>query len=124
VKAIHELTDGGADIAVDSFGGDSTTAAAVKSLRETGTAILVGLAPEGATAPINMVDLVRRQKTLVGSYYGSVSPHESFSRIVDFYLKGELDLESLVTRRYQLEQINEGFDALARGEDGRGVIVF
>ncbi|MDA1189374.1 MAG: Zn-dependent alcohol dehydrogenase, partial [Chloroflexi bacterium] len=120
VKAIHELTDGGVDVAIDSFGGAVTTAAAVASLRRTGTAILVGLAPEGATAPINMVDLVRGQKTLVGSYYGSASPHESFAKIVDFYLKSKLDLDSLVTRRYKLEEINEGFDALARGEDGRG----
>jgi S-(hydroxymethyl)glutathione dehydrogenase/alcohol dehydrogenase len=124
VKTIQELTGGGVDVAIDSFGGAATTAAAVGSLRKSGTAILVGLAPEGATAPINMVDLVRNQKTLMGSYYGSASPHETFLKIVDYYLKGKLDLDGLVTRRYSLDKINEAFDALARGEDGRGVIVF
>ena len=52
------------------------------------------------------------------------SPHETFGKLVDFYLKGQLDIESLITRTYPLEEINEGFDALARGEDGRGIIVF
>ena len=78
----------------------------------------------GETAPIDIVDMVRNQKTLTGSYYGSVSPHETFSKIVDFYTRGLLDIESLITRHYTLDQINEGFDALARGEDARGVILY
>ena len=78
----------------------------------------------GETAPIDMVDLVRNQKTLSGSYYGSASPHETFNKLVEFYLKGSLDVESLITRQLNLEQINDGFDALARGEDGRGIIAF
>ncbi len=84
----------------------------------------MGLAPVGDTAPVNLVDLVRSQKNLVGSYYGSASPHETFGKLVDFYRRGIIDIDSLVMRRYKLDQINEGFDALASGEDGRGVIVF
>ena len=60
----------------------------------------------------------------MGSYYGSASPHESFKKLIGFYLQGKIDIDSLITRRYELEQINEAFDALARGEDGRGVLVF
>ena len=71
-----------------------------------------------------MVDMVRNQKSLVGSYYGSGSPHETFDALVDFYLKGSLDVESLIARTYSLAQINDGFDALERGEDGRGIIRF
>jgi S-(hydroxymethyl)glutathione dehydrogenase/alcohol dehydrogenase len=124
VKKIQELTGGGVDYAFDTFGGAITTEQMMGSLRKGGTGVLVGLAPEGMTAGINMVDLVRNQKTLVGSYYGSASPHETFGKLVDFYLKGHIDIDSLITRRYPLEQINEAYDALARGEDGRGVIVF
>ena len=43
---------------------------------------------------------------------------------MDFYLRGKLDVESLITRTYSLAQINDGFEALDRGEDGRGVIKF
>jgi Zn-dependent alcohol dehydrogenase len=124
VEAIKEMTGSGVDMAFDSFGSSSTTNAAVRALRKKGVAIMIGLAPVGDTAPIDMVDLLRNQKTLAGSYYGSASPHESFKTIQDFYLKGDLIVDELVTRRYKLDQINEGFDALDRGEDGRGVIVY
>ncbi len=124
VEAIRELTGGGVDLAFDTFGSAETTTSAINSLRKGGTAVIVGLAPVGDHAPIDMVDLVRNQKSLVGSYYGSASPYESFDKMMDFYLKGKLDVEGLIARTYSLEQINEGFDALDRGEDGRGIIKF
>ena len=124
VEAIRDLTGDGVDMALDSFGAPDVVAGAVKSLRRGGTAISVGLAPVGATAPIDVVDMIRSQKTLVGSYYGSASPHETFRKLVDYYLKGRIDLDSMITRTYSLEQVNEGFDAIAEGEDGVGVIVF
>jgi S-(hydroxymethyl)glutathione dehydrogenase/alcohol dehydrogenase len=43
---------------------------------------------------------------------------------VDYYLRGRIDIEGLITRTYTLDQLNDGFDAIERGEDGRGVIVF
>ena len=124
VEAIRELTGGGVDLAFDTFGSALTTANAVNALGKGGTAVLVGLGATGETAPIDMVDMVRNQKSLVGSYYGSASPYETFDTLVDFYLKGSLDIEGLIARTYSLDQINEGFDALGRGEDGRGIIRF
>ncbi len=124
VEAIRDLTGDGVDMALDSFGAPDVVAGAVKSLRRGGTAVSVGLAPVGATAPIDVVDMIRSQKTLAGSYYGSASPHETFRKLVDYYLKGKIDLDSMITRTYSLEQVNEGFDAIAQGEDGVGVIVF
>ena len=124
VEAIKELTGDGVDMALDSFGSTAVVADAVKSLRRGGTAVMIGLVPVGETAPVDVVEMIRAQKSLVGSYYGSASPHETFKKAVDFYLQGKLDVEGLITRRYQLEQLNEGFDAIERGEDGRGVIMF
>ena len=124
VEAIKELTGGGADMAFDSFGSAQTVNSSVMALRKAGTAVMIGLGPVGDTAPIDMVDFLRNQKSLLSSYYGAASPHETFDKLIDFYLKGLLDVESLITRTYPLERINEGFDALARGEDGRGIVVF
>ena len=123
-EAIKEMTGGGVDMAFDSFGGPDPTINALKAIRNGGTAVMIGLAPEGVTAPIDMVDMVRGQKSLVASFYGSTSPHETFDKLVDFYLRGMIDIEGLITRRYQFENINEGFDAFARGEDGRGIVPF
>ena len=124
VEAIRELTGGGVDMALDTFGSAATTVNAVNSVRKRGTAVVVGLGGVGEEAPIDMVEMVRNQKTLMGSYYGSASPHETFGKLVDFYLKGQLDVDGLITRTYSLDQINEGFEALDRGEDGRGIIRF
>ena len=47
-----------------------------------------------------------------------------FKTLVSLYLEGRIEIDSLIERRYKLDEINEGFDALGRGEDGRGVIIF
>jgi len=124
VEAIRDLTDGGVDMALDAYGSPATTADAVRAVRKGGTAVMIGLGPVGESTEIDMVEFLRGQKTLLASYYGMASPHETFGKLVDFYLKGQIDVESLITRRYTFDQINEGFDALAAGEDGRGVITF
>ena len=118
------MTGGGVDFAFDTFGHRITTEQAYGATRKGGTTVVIGLAPDGMNAEIPLVELVRSQKTLVGSYYGSASPHQTFAKMVDFYQRGRIDVDSLVQRRYQLDQINEGFAALEAGEDGRGVIVF
>jgi S-(hydroxymethyl)glutathione dehydrogenase/alcohol dehydrogenase len=124
VEAIRELTGGGVDFAFDAYGSAKTISQCVDALRTTGTAVMIGLAPMGDRAPIDMIDLVRNQKTLVGSYYGSASPHETFAKMVDFYLRGKLDVQGLITRHYRLDQVNEAYEDLENGADGRGVIMF
>ena len=124
VQAIRDLTGGGVDWAFDAYGGAVTISQAFDCVGPTGTAVMVGLAPAGQKAAIDMVDLVRNQKTLVGSYYGSASPHETFGTIIDLYRREQLDIQGLVTRHYRLEQVNEAYEDLAAGKDGRGVIVF
>ena len=111
-------------MAVDAFGNSMTTRAAYDATRKGGTCVVIGIAPEGSEAQIPMVDIVRNQKTIVGSYYGSASPHETFRTLVDFYRSGKLEIGGLALRRYALDEINEAYDDLERGADGRGVIVF
>ncbi len=124
VEKILDLTDGGVDMAVDAFGHSSTTRDAYLATRKGGTTVVIGLAPEGMDVDLPMVDIVRNQKTLVGSYYGSASPHETFRKLLDFYRSGKLDIEGLALRSYTLGQINEAYHDLEQGADGRGLIVF
>jgi S-(hydroxymethyl)glutathione dehydrogenase/alcohol dehydrogenase len=92
--------------------------------RKGGTVVVVGIAPVGENAAINAVSLVRDEKVLKGSYYGSARCHVDMPRMVDLYLGGRLDLDGLVTRRYRLDQVNEAYEDLERGGIGRGVIEF
>ena len=122
-EAIRDMTGGGVDLAFDSFGSPVAIGNAFRSLRKGGTAVQIGLAREGDRPQIDMVEMVREQKSLIGSFYGSASPHETFDKLLDFYLKGKIDIDSLITRRYDFEQANDGLDAFETGEDGRGIIV-
>ena len=124
VEAIRELTGGGVDYAFDTFGSPVTTQQAVDALGKNGVAVIAGLAPLGDRAAIDLADLVRKQKRIVGAYYGSASPHETFRTIVRLYLQGILKVDEVIERRYPLSRINEGFEALERGENGRGVVMF
>ncbi len=122
VEEIRRLTGGGVDFAFDSFGGAVAISQCVDAVRMNGVAVMVGLAPDGERAPIEMTSLVRNQKHLMGSYYGSASPHETFGKMVEFYRQGKIDVSGQITRRYALSQINEAFEDLVSGKPGRGVI--
>lgn len=93
------------------------------SVKRGGTAVLVGLPIE--TVEVNGMDLILNEKSFIGSAAGSCKPDQDIPLFVDWHKKGQLDLESLVTRRFRLEQINEAVAALESGEIlGRAIIEF
>ena len=121
---VRELTGGGADYAFEVFGGSETVETAFASARKGGTVVIVGIAPMGDNASIDPVALVRQEKTLKGSYYGSARCHVDMPRIVDMYRSRKLDIDSMITRRYKLDEVNQAYEDLNSGGLGRGVIVF
>ncbi len=72
---------------------------------------------------IPAVSLVAEERTLRGSYLGSCVPERDIPRFVALYRAGRLPVDRLVTHRLRLEELNEGFDRLARGEAVRQVVV-
>ena len=118
------MTDGGVDYSFDSFGSPIIMKQAVESLGRRGTASLVGLAHPKSDVDLNMVDLVRNEKKVVGSFYGYASPLVTMKKIVDMYLTGKINIEPLIRKKFMLSEINEAFEDIDKGEDGRGVIVF
>jgi S-(hydroxymethyl)glutathione dehydrogenase/alcohol dehydrogenase len=68
--------------------------------------------------------ITRSEKTVSGSYYGSANTARDFPLYANLYLSGQLDLDSLITRTYALEQINEAYADMLAGELARGLIVF
>ena len=123
VEAIRELTGGtGVDYAFDAIGLPGVSRQAYDAVRRGGTAVVVGMAPTGSEIPVPAA-IAAQEKTVKGCFYGSTRPSVDFPRLVDFYMQGKLKLDQMVTHRYQLEEINEAFAALARGDNARGVIV-
>lgn len=125
VTQVKDLTGGrGADYTFEVLGSVDTVKAAYDMCAKSGTLTVVGIAPLGAEAQINAVDLVRNEKTVRGTYYGSARAQVDFPRLVDLYLAGKLNLDDLVVRHYSLDQVNEAYADLDHGEVGRGAIVF
>jgi NDMA-dependent alcohol dehydrogenase len=124
IKRVMDITDGGASYAFEAYGGGATTKMAVDLVRKGGTAVIVGIAPLGDTAAIEPVFITRLEKTIRGSYYGSSRPRQDMPRILDWYQRGLLNIDGLITRRYTLDDINRAYDELDSERVGRGVIAF
>jgi S-(hydroxymethyl)glutathione dehydrogenase/alcohol dehydrogenase len=125
VAQVKELTGGrGADYTFEVFGSADTVKAAYDMCGKAGTVTVVGIAPIGAEASINAVDIVRNEKTMRGTYYGSARSSTDMPKMVDMYLSGKLNLDDLVVRHYSLDQINEAYGDMDKGEIGRGAIMY
>jgi S-(hydroxymethyl)glutathione dehydrogenase/alcohol dehydrogenase len=70
-----------------------------------------------------MFDLFYHSKTLHGCVYGSADPDRDFPRFLDLWRRGELPIDTLVTNRIPLDQVNDAFAAMQAGEGARTVIV-
>jgi S-(hydroxymethyl)glutathione dehydrogenase/alcohol dehydrogenase len=85
---------------------------------------MVGITSAADRASINVNQLVYAEKTLRGSLYGSTQPRTDLLLLIGMHQHGRLMLNELITKRYPLEDINEAYDALQRGEVARSLIVF
>jgi S-(hydroxymethyl)glutathione dehydrogenase/alcohol dehydrogenase len=90
-----------------------------------GTAVVTGL---GSMMDINvnlsLFDLTLSQKRLQGALFGSANPRADIPLLLSLYQAGQLKLDELVTRKYTLEQINEGYQDMRDGKNIRGVVVY
>lgn len=120
---IIALTQGGVDHAIEAVGRPASGELAVKVLRRGGTATILGMMPLGHSVGLSAMDLLSG-KTLQGAVMGGNRFPVDIPRLVDFYLRGKLDLDTMIAERIPLSAINEGFDKMRRGDSARSVIVF
>ncbi|MEP6939255.1 MAG: zinc-dependent alcohol dehydrogenase family protein [Rudaea sp.] len=124
VEKIRDITHGGVHHAIESVGSERVLAQAYAATRRSGTTITVGLPAPQRMLSIPAVSLVAEERTLKGSYMGSAVPGRDIPRYVALYRAGRLPVERLLTHRLALDDINAGFDRLARAEAIRQVVVF
>ena len=124
VEQVRAFTRGGVQVAIESVGSERVFAQAYAATRRGGTTVGVGLPPPDRMLSVPAVSLVTEEKTIKGSYMGSAVPSRDLPRYVAMFRAGMLPVDRLLTHRLRLDEINEGFDRLARGEAIRQVVVF
>ncbi|MDQ1488304.1 MAG: hypothetical protein QOJ23_818 [Actinomycetota bacterium] len=122
VGETQRLTGSGVDFAFDAVGTSATSDEAFQSLCNGGEAVAIGLADFAATASVPVFNLIY-EKRLTGTNNGSIRPHVDIPAAVDLFMEGRLPLDRLITRRYDLDQVDTAL-ADMDGGSGRGVIVF
>lgn len=123
VKAVIEMTRGGVDHSFEAIGLKKTTEQAFKMLARGGTANVIGMIPVGTMIELHGADFLG-EKRIQGSLMGSNRFPVDMPRLVDFYMSGKLHLDQMISQRIRLDQVNEAFDELKRGELARSVIMF
>lgn len=124
VSYLVELTKGGADYTFECIGNVKVMRTALECAHKGwGKSVVIGVAPAGAEIATRPFQLVTG-RTWMGSAFGGARGRTDVPRIVDWYMDGKIDIDSLVTHVMPFEKINDGFDLMRRGESIRGVVTF
>jgi len=118
---IQEILGHGADAAIEFIGNAEVMLKAFGSIRARGVFVVAGMAP--ITAMLNIAPFeFFLGKTITGSVQGDIVPQVDIPNYVDLFMAGKLPIDKLITRSYSLDQINEAYDDLQKGNLIRGVI--
>ena len=123
VQQVMEMTRSGVHHAFEAIGLKQTAEQAFNMLARGGTATVIGMIPFGTKVEIDGFQLLS-EKRMQGSNMGSNRFRIDMPRYVDLYLQGRLLLDELVSARIALDEVNQAFDAMRKGEVARSVIVF
>jgi S-(hydroxymethyl)glutathione dehydrogenase/alcohol dehydrogenase len=124
VEQVRALTDGrGVDYAFEAVGSHALEAQALEMTRPGGTTVFIGVPGFANELRLPSMQLIMEDRTLKGSYYGSARVLRDFPRFIELIESGRLDVASMVTRRFALDEVNEAFAAMRDGEVVRGVVV-
>jgi S-(hydroxymethyl)mycothiol dehydrogenase len=124
VEAIQALTDGfGADVVIEAVGRPETYRQAFFARDLAGVLVQVGVPDPTMTIDLPMIELFGRGGALKSSWYGDCLPTRDFPVLIDLYLRGRLDLDGFVSETIALDQVEEAFHRMERGEVLRSVVV-
>lgn len=122
-KKVIGMTGGGVHYSIEAVGRSSTAELAWTILRRGGTATILGMIAPGNNVSIAGPTFLTGKK-LQGSLLGSTRFPIDMPRLVQLYLDGKLDLDTMVAERIRLEDINHAFANLRTGDTVRSVIEF
>jgi S-(hydroxymethyl)glutathione dehydrogenase/alcohol dehydrogenase len=123
IAAIRTATHGGPDFAFEAIGLPATIELSIACLRPGGTAVLVGLTRFGARASFEAYPFVDGSRRILGSNYGFAVAATDFPKYAELHLAGRLPVDRLIDARIGLDDVEDAFDRMRRGEGVRRVIV-
>ncbi len=124
VAAVQELTGGfGADVVIDAVGRPETWRQAFYARDLAGTVVLVGVPTPDLRLEMPLIDFFSRGGSLKSSWYGDCLPERDFPTLVDLYQQGRLPLERFVSERIKLDEVEDAFHTMHKGEVLRSVVV-
>jgi S-(hydroxymethyl)glutathione dehydrogenase/alcohol dehydrogenase len=125
VAAIHAHTDGlGVDHAFEAVGSPALIREALACVQRGGQLIVVGVPSIAEEVSIPGISLAFEGKSILGCLYGSANVRRDMPRLIDLYQRGRLKLDELVSREIGLDEVNDAFGAIDRGEVARTVVRF
>jgi S-(hydroxymethyl)mycothiol dehydrogenase len=125
VEAVQGLTDGnGANVVIDAVGRPETFKQAFYARDLAGTAVLVGVPTPDMKLELPLIDVFGRGGATKSSWYGDCLPSRDFPLLVDLHLQGRLPLEKFVSETIALDDVEEAFHKMERGEVLRSVVLF
>ncbi len=125
VEAIREITGGnGADVCIEAVGNPKVFEQAFFARDLAGTVVQVGVPNPEMRIDLPFIELFGRGGAIKPSWYGDCLPSRDFPMLIDLHLQGRLDLEKFVSETIALDQVEDAFHRMARGEVLRSVVVF
>ncbi len=124
VARIKEITGGhGVDVAIEAIGLPETYRQCFEARDLAGTVVLVGVPNPTATIELPFIELFGRGGALKSSWYGDCLPSRDFPMLIELYLQGRLNLDGFVSETIALDEVEEAFHKMERGEVLRSVVV-
>ena len=125
VQAIRDITGGhGVNVAIEAVGKPETYEQAFYARDHAGTVVLVGVPSPDMQITLPLLEVFGRGGVLKSSWYGDCLPTRDFPMFIDLYLQGRLDLERFVSETISVNDVEEAFHKMERGEVLRSVVVF
>jgi S-(hydroxymethyl)glutathione dehydrogenase/alcohol dehydrogenase len=124
VAHLLELTGGGADYSFECIGDVDVMRQALECChRGWGVSVIIGVAGAGQEIKTRPFQLVTG-RVWKGTAFGGAHGRTDVPRIVDWYMEGKIDIDSLVTHVLPLREINRAFDLMHEGQSIRAVVDF
>ena len=103
---------------------EEVVSAAFAAVRKRGIVVLTGMGGLATkTVHVSGFELTAFEKRLQGALFGHDNPFDAIPRMIELYRAGKLKLDELVTTRYKLDEVNQGYEDMMAGRNIRGVII-